>query len=163
MMAPTGGVRERAQRFCSDDNLDLLVRVLDDWFCIPGTQIRMGIDGLIGLIPGIGDLITGVLSCLLIVGAWIRGVPLVAIVRMTVNLAIGVGIGAIPFFGDLFDIAWRTNQRNYELMLRHMREPRRHTWKDYAFLSLLAFAILIVLAIPLVVLALIILWLVHRL
>ena len=155
-------LRERAQRLFSDENLDLLVYVLDDWFRIPGTRMRMGLDGLIGIVPGIGDLLTGILSCLLIVGAWVRGVPYVALSRMVANVAVGVVIGAIPFAGDVFDIAWKTNQRNYHLLVRHLREPRRHTWKDYVYLSLLGLTILLILATPVVVLVLIILWLVHR-
>ncbi|HLJ79206.1 MAG TPA: DUF4112 domain-containing protein, partial [Acidobacteriaceae bacterium] len=127
-----------------------------------GTRMRMGLDGLIGIVPGIGDLLTGILSCLLIVGAWVRGVPYVALSRMVANVAVGVVIGAIPFAGDVFDIAWKTNQRNYHLLVRHLREPRRHTWKDYVYLSLLGLTILLILATPVVVLVLIILWLVHR-
>lgn len=155
-------LREHAQRLFSDENLDLLVYVLDDWFRLPGTRMRMGLDGLIGIIPGIGDLLTGILSCLLILGAWVRGVPYIALSRMVVNLGIGVVVGAIPFAGDLFDIAWKANQRNYQIMVRHLREPRRHTWKDYVYISLLGLAILLILATPVVVLILIILWLVHR-
>lgn len=155
-------LRRRAERLFSDENLDFLVYVLDDWFRIPGTHARTGLDGLLGLIPGIGDLLTGILSCILIVGAWVRGVPYVALTRMVVNLGIGVVVGAIPFAGDLFDIAWKANQRNYAIMVRHLREPRRHTWKDYVYLSLLALTILVILATPVVLLILIILWLVHR-
>ncbi|HEV2280541.1 MAG TPA: DUF4112 domain-containing protein [Acidobacteriaceae bacterium] len=162
VLVPVLTLRRRAERLFSDDNLDFLVYVLDDWFRIPGTRARTGLDGLLGIIPGIGDLLTGILSCILIVGAWIRGVPYVALTRMVVNLGIGVVIGAIPFAGDLFDIAWKANQRNYAIMVRHLREPRRHTWKDYVYLSLLALTILVILATPVVVLILIILWLVHR-
>jgi len=162
ILPPSSGVRARAHRLFSDDNLDLLAYILDDWFRIPGTQVRLGIDGLIGIIPGIGDVLAGILSCLLILGAWVRGVPYVTLFRMVINVGIGVIVGAIPFAGDLFDIAWRPNHRNFALMARHLREPHRHTWKDYAFLALLGVMVLIILATPIVVLVLLILWLIHR-
>jgi hypothetical protein len=64
----------------------------------------------------------------------VRGVPYVTLARMGVNLAIDVTIGAIPFLGDAFDIAWKANRRNYKLLVRHIEQPRRHTWKDWLFL-----------------------------
>src|SRR5579875_2219966 len=82
-----------------DENLDLLSRVLDTWFRVPGTSVRFGLDGIIGFIPGIGDFIGGLASCIIVLAAFFRGVPIVTIARMVVNLAIEVGIGAIPFAG----------------------------------------------------------------
>jgi Domain of unknown function (DUF4112) len=129
--ARTGGVLR-------DENLDLLAHLLDDWFRIPGTGIRLGLDGIIGLIPGLGDVLTGLLACILIFAAWLRGLPYIALARMAVNLGIGVVIGSIPFLGDIFDIAWKANRRNYALMQRHLQHPHRHTWKDWVFLFVLA-------------------------
>ena len=161
---PAGpGLRTRAQQLFSDENLDLLAHLLDDWFRIPGTSIRLGLDGLIGLIPGLGDVLAGIASSVLILAAWIRGVPYVTLVRMLVNLGLDVVIGAIPFFGDIFDIAWKANRRNYRLMVRHLQQPHRHTWRDYVFLLCLAGIILAILATPIVVLLLILVWLLHRL
>ena len=157
------GWRRRAQGLFSDVNLDLLAHVLDDLFRIPGTRIRLGLDGLIGLIPGLGDILGGVASSILIFAAWVRGVPYVTLVRMMVNLGVSVVIGAVPLLGDVFDIAWKANRRNYALMVRHLRQPHRHTWKDYAFLLCLAVAVVAILAAPVVVLVLIVLWLIHRL
>ena len=162
ILPPTSGVRPRARRLFSDQNLDLLAYILDDWFRIPGTQVRLGIDGLIGIIPGIGDVLAGLLSCILIFGAWVRGVPYVTLFRMVVNLGIGVLVGAIPFAGDIFDIFWKPNHRNYELITRHLREPHRHTWKDAAFLAVLALLMLIILATPVIVLVLLVFWMMHR-
>jgi hypothetical protein len=157
------GWRRRAQDLFSDVNLDLLAHVLDDLFRIPGTPIRLGLDGLIGLIPGLGDILGGLASSILIFAAWVRGVPYITLVRMMVNLGLSVVIGAIPLLGDVFDIAWKANRRNYTLMVRHLRQPHWHTWKDYVFLLCLGLAILAILAAPLVVLLLIVLWLIHRL
>ena len=141
-----------------DENLDLLAHLLDDWFRIPGTTIRFGLDGIVGLIPGIGDIIGGLASCILIFAAWYRGLPYVALVRMIANVAIEVIVGVVPFFGDAFDIAWKANRRNYALMTRHLHAPRVHTWRDWVFLMLLAGAVLLVFAVPLVLIA----WLLER-
>jgi NAD/NADP transhydrogenase beta subunit len=146
-----------ARRLFADENLELVSHLLDDWFRIPGTQIRFGLDGIVGLIPGLGDVIAGLASCIILVGAWFRGVPYIGLVRMLVNLGIEVVIGAIPFVGDLFDIAWKANRRNYKLMVRHIEQPRRHTWKDWAFLVTLVAGTLIVFVSPVVV----VIWLVE--
>jgi NAD/NADP transhydrogenase beta subunit len=163
ILPPRPTLRERGERLFSDRNLDLFAHLLDDWFRIPGTRIRLGLDGIIGLIPGLGDVLAGIASFVLVFAAWVRGVPYVTLARMMLNLGLGVLIGAVPFFGDIFDIAWKTNRRNYRLMTRHLREPHRHTWKDYAFLLGLAAIALAILAIPLIVLLLIVLWILHRL
>jgi len=155
-------VRQRAQRWFSDENIDFFAHLLDDWFRIPFTPIRIGLDGLIGLIPGLGDILAGIASFVIILAAWIRGVPWITLVRMMVNLGIEVVIGSIPLFGDIFDIAWKANRRNYQLMVRHLGQPHRHTWKDYAFLLTLLGAALFILAIPVIVLLLIFLWLLRR-
>ncbi|MBT9331573.1 DUF4112 domain-containing protein [Acidipila sp. 4G-K13] len=149
-------------QFFSDENLDLLAHLLDDWFRIPGTPIRFGLDGLIGLVPGLGDVLAGLASCILIFAAWLRGVPYVALARMLVNLALDVLIGAIPFLGDAFDIAWKANRRNYALMTRHLRQPHRHTWKDYVFLALIGLVLAVIFVTPLLVLVWIAAWLLHR-
>lgn len=162
-LQPAYGLHARARLLFSDRNLARFVHLLDDCFRIPGTPIRLGIDGLIGLIPGLGDVLAGLASSVLILAAWIRGVPYVTLLRMMVNLGLAVLIGAIPLFGDLFDIAWKANRRNYRLMTRHLREPRRHTWKDYAFLAGLLAAVLAILATPIVLLLVLLAWLLHRL
>jgi hypothetical protein len=146
----------------ADENLDLLSHLLDDWFRLPGTSIRFGLDGIIGLIPGLGDILAGLASCILIVAAWFRGVPYVGLMRMVVNLAIDVIVGTIPIIGDAFDIAWKANRRNYALMTRHLRQPRRHTWKDYVFLLCIAAMLFAIFAIPVVFIVLITEWFLHR-
>ena len=122
-----------ATRLCS-----ALRFLLDEAFRIPGTSIRFGLDGIIGLVPGLGDVLAGLFSLIIPLAAWIRGVPYITLVRMAANLGIGVLVGTIPLFGDIFDIAWKANRRNYRLLQRHLGEPRRHTWRDWAFLLLAA-------------------------
>ena len=141
-----------------DETLRKLEILLDEAFRIPGTGIRFGIDGIIGLVPGLGDVIAGLLSLIIPLAAWIRGVPYVALVRMLVNLGIGVLIGTIPLIGDAFDIAWKPNRRNYQLLVRHLGEPRKHTWRDWMFLALLGLAIALVFAIPIVLVIWLLTW-----
>jgi hypothetical protein len=136
----------------SDEALRRLKFLLDEAFRIPFTRIRFGIDGIVGLFPGLGDVAAGLLSLIIPIAAWVRGVPYVTLARMTANICISVLVGTIPIMGDAFDIAWKTNARNYKLLQRHLGEPRRHTWKDWAFLLMLASLIGLVFAIPIVLL-----------
>jgi hypothetical protein len=149
-------------RLFSNENLDILAHLLDDCFRIPGTQIHFGLDGIVGLVPAIGDVLAGLASCILIFAAWVRGVPYVTLARMTANLAIDVTVGAIPFLGDAFDIAWKANRRNYKLLVRHLEQPRRHTWRDWLFLAALAAVLMAIFLVPLLVLAWILDWLFHH-
>jgi hypothetical protein len=132
-----------------DQTLQNLETLLDEAFRIPGTQFRFGIDGIIGLVPGLGDVLAGLLSAVIPLAAWIRGVPYITLVRMATNLGIGVLVGTIPIFGDIFDIAWKPNRRNYRLLQRHLGEPRQHTWRDWAFLGILGAGLALIFAIPL--------------
>ena len=142
-----------------DETLYKLEVLLDEAFRIPGTGVRFGIDGIIGLVPGLGDVLAGLLSLIIPLAAWIRGLPYITLVRMTVNLGIGVLIGTIPLFGDIFDIAWKPNRRNYQLLTRHLGEPRRHTWRDWVFLLMLGLGVAVVFAIPLVLVIWLLTWL----
>jgi hypothetical protein len=148
---PEPGARwNRGAWIFRDKTLERLEILLDEAFRVPGTGIRFGIDGIIGLVPGLGDVLVGLLSLIIPVAAWIRGVPYVTLVRMTVNVGIGVLVGSIPLFGDIFDIAWKANRRNYRLLCRHLDEPRRHNWRDWAFLLILGVALAVIFAIPVV-------------
>src|ERR1700730_13898288 len=128
----------RGGKAFDDENLDLLSHLLDDWFRVPGTSIRFGLDGIIGLVPGIGDIIGGLASTIIVVAAWVRGVPYVTLLRMVVNIGIEVLLGTVPLLGDAFDIAWKANRRNYALIVRHLEHSRRQTWRDWVFLTLIA-------------------------
>ena len=144
-----------------DETLRKLEILLDEAFLIPGTHIRFGLDAIIGLVPGIGDVLGGLASLLIPLTAWIRGVPYVTLVRMAANLGIGVLVGSIPILGDAFDIAWKVNRRNYRLLTRHLGEPRQHTWRDWAFLLILGAILGLVFAIPVVLVVWLVMWLLH--
>jgi hypothetical protein len=143
-----------------DRTLHGLEILLDEAFVIPGTGIRFGLDGIVGLVPGLGDVLAGLLSLVIPLAAWIRGAPYITLVRMAANLGIGVLVGSIPLFGDIFDIAWKANRRNYRLLCRHLGNPRRHTGRDWAFLLTLAAALGLVFAIPVALVLWFLAWLI---
>src|SRR5260370_18420265 len=95
---------KRGKKMFDDENLDLLSHLLDDFIKIPGTSIRFGLDGIVGVIPGIGDIIGGIASCIIIVAAWVRGVSYVTVAPMVTNVAIEVAVGSIPVLADMFTI-----------------------------------------------------------
>jgi len=78
---------QKASGLFADENLDLLSHVLDDWFRIPGTSIRFGVDGIIGLVPGLGDILGGLASTIIVFAAWVRGVPYITLLRMWLTSA----------------------------------------------------------------------------
>jgi hypothetical protein len=157
----------------SDRNLDLLSHLLDDFLRIPGTQIRFGLDGIVGLIPGIGDVIGAMASWIIILAAWLRGVPRITLARMLANVAIETIVGTVPVLGDAFDIAWKANRRNFALLERSIgtvpsyssegpygpgrvttaQERRKHAISDWLFLLLLVVCMMSLVAIPILILA----------
>ncbi len=100
-----------------------LAYYLDDWIRIPGTNVRFGLDALVGLVPGVGDLVTGTGSVALLLLALRRGVPTVGIARMVLNIAIDTLGGALPVVGDAFDAVWRSNRKNLEILQRYAEDP----------------------------------------
>lgn len=113
-MGPPRDIESRAP--VSTERLRDLARVLDEAIRIPGTNIRIGLDALLGLLPGGGDLAGGVFSALIILQAARAGAPTSVLGRMLANVALDVLVGAIPLLGDLFDVAWRANSRNVRLL-----------------------------------------------
>lgn len=97
-----------------------LARFLDNAFVFPGTTIRFGLDGLIGLIPGAGDALSALISIYIIHRAKMLGAPERLLNKMRWNVVIDTVAGAVPFFGDLFDVAFKSNVRNVRLLLNHL-------------------------------------------
>ena len=93
-------------------------------FVIPGTNIRFGLDALIGLVPGIGDAVTTVMSLYIVNEARALGAPRLLIARMLANVALDGFVGAIPLVGDAFDVVFRANRRNMALLLGHLNGGR---------------------------------------
>lgn len=123
-----------------------LSRILDSAVGIPGTPLRIGLDAIIGIIPGGGDIVGAALSGYIILMAARRGVPRAVLWRMLANVAIDTGFGAVPLVGDFFDVAWRSNTRNVDLLERHIHSPREVTRQTrlYGFAVVAVIIILIV-------------------
>jgi hypothetical protein len=120
------GAASRARDADADARLDgarLLARLLDDAIPIPGTSYRIGIDPLLGLVPGVGDVLGALLSTWLLVIAFRLGAPPAVLARMGLNIAIDALAGAIPLAGDLFDAGWKANARNLRLVEGWLERP----------------------------------------
>lgn len=109
--------------------LDRLADLLDSRYRIPGIGIRIGLDGLIGLIPGIGDLATTVLSLYIVTESARFDLPKTRLLHMGWNVAVDGVIGTVPLFGDLFDIGWKANRKNLDLLRRSLQRRRPHGYR----------------------------------
>ena len=111
-----------------------LADLLDRRFTIPGTSIRIGLDPILGFIPGVGDLLANLTGSLILLIAAQLGVPKIALARMGINIGINTILGAVPIFGDIISIWYRSNVRNMELVERYLaRQSRRVELTDWMF------------------------------
>jgi hypothetical protein len=118
-----------------------LARILDNAFEVPGTGFRIGLDPIIGLIPGVGDLLgSGFSAYILWLGAR-AGAPVPVLARMFVNVAIEMVVGTIPLIGDLFDAGWKANAKNVALLEEYLDYPRHTTTTSWVFLGFAILAI----------------------
>lgn len=102
--------------------LEMLALLMDGAFVIPGTTIRFGLDGIIGLIPVAGDMIAGLVSTYLIWEAKQLGAPRWLIARMLANAFLDTAIGSVPVVGDAFDVLFRANMKNMKLLRRYLEK-----------------------------------------
>jgi hypothetical protein len=101
-----------------------LARLLDTALRIPGTEIGIGLDAVLGLVPGVGDIAGAALSGYIVLAAARLGAPKAVVGRMLLNIATDTVLGAVPVLGDLFDVGWKSNSRNAALLERHLADPR---------------------------------------
>ena len=125
--------------------LNYLAKLMDAQFRVPGTNFRFGLDGIIGLIPGAGDLSTFAVSGYML---WImanNGASGFVLARMTFNILIDAIVGAIPILGDLFDVAFKANMRNMRLMQQHYEKGRHRgsAWKLIVPVLIVVFLIIV--------------------
>ncbi|MEM6648881.1 MAG: DUF4112 domain-containing protein [Pseudomonadota bacterium] len=99
-----------------------LSNVLDTQFTFPGTSFRMGLDGIVGLIPGVGDAVTGAMGLYALKMAHDLGLPLGKRVKMIWHIAVDSFIGSIPILGDLFDLAYHAHRKNYYILKDHITQ-----------------------------------------
>jgi hypothetical protein len=138
--------------------------LMDEAFVLPGTRIRVGLDALLGLIPGIGDVIGAVMSSWIIAGALRHRVPARIIARMVLNVVIDLVFGAVPLAGDVFDFLYEENMMNMRLLEKH--RDRRRTPRSTAQIALVlggivTFLVLLAVALLAGVIALVI-WLIGQ-
>lgn len=107
------------------ERLAKLAYWLDDRFRIPGTNWRTGLDGLVGLIPGVGDGVTTVLSAYIVLEAKRLGVPNTMLMSMVKNVLIDGLVGTVPLVGDLFDMRWKANRKNIRLLNEHLAKSAK--------------------------------------
>jgi hypothetical protein len=123
---------------------------MDNAFKIPGLGLRFGLDPIIGLIPGLGDTTTSLVSLYILHLAARHHISRITLSRMALNIAIDYAMGSLPFVGDAFDLFWKSNQRNVALLRRHIeatpaaeRRARTGDWLFVSVLILLLVALLI--------------------
>lgn len=122
--------------------------LLDSAFVVPGTQYRIGLDPVLGLIPGIGDLVSPLFTIGILWQARELAIPRVVQLRMIVNVAIDAFLGAVPVLGDLFDFAWKANNMNLALLERHAHEERPASSGDWLFVGVMMLLVVAIASIP---------------
>ena len=101
----------------------LLARAMDSAIRVPGTGIRLGLDSIVGLVPGAGDLVSSLMSGYIVLASARMGVPPAVVTRMILNLGVDTLVGTVPLLGDLFDVGFKANIRNAALLDRHLADP----------------------------------------
>ena len=130
-------------RWCAD--------LLDSRFVIPGTSIRFGLDPILSLIPGIGDLASPAFTVLLLIKGLERHVPRVVLARMVLNALFDAALAIIPIAGNIGDIFWRANLRNLALLERHAGAGTPARRGDYVFVWTIALLLGALAMVPVVI------------
>ena len=128
-----------------------LALIMDNFLRVPGTKFRFGLDPLMGLLPGVGDTGSAIISALALIAAARRGLPKILLARMSLNILINEIVGIIPIAGDAFSFWFKSNARNYDLLKRHTAAPRRSTKSDWIFVALVLTALALILVVSLAV------------
>ena len=136
-----------------------LAWLLDESIRLPG-GLRIGLDGILGLIPGVGDVVGMGLSGVIIADAARRGLPGAILARMVTNVLIETVVGAIPLFGDLFDFVWKANSRNLRLMETAQADSRRARRRSIGWLALLLGVAIIAIGLSIWLLAEVVRWMI---
>jgi hypothetical protein len=134
------------------DALRKLAQLLDSAFVVPGTSMRVGLDPILGLVPGIGDLVSPLFTAGILWQARELGIPKVVQLRMIFNVAIDTVVGLVPVLGDLFDFAWKANDKNMALLDHHAHEEHRAAPADWLFVAAMILLLVVIAVVPFVVL-----------
>jgi hypothetical protein len=124
-------------------------RLLDDAFGVPGTRLRFGWDPIIGLVPWVGDAVTALFGSVIIFHAYHLRLPRIVQLRMLINIVIDVAIGIVPFFGDVADVFWKSNARNFALLEHYAGTDRPARRGDWLFVAAVMSTVVLVALLPL--------------
>ena len=125
------------------DRIRRFARWLDAGIPVPGTGLRIGLDPVIGLIPGAGDTVGALLGGWILIEAGRRGVPKATLLRMAFNVALDAILGAVPVVGDLFDFVWKSNLRNVDLLAKAAADPVTARRSDRVFTAAVVAGVLV--------------------
>jgi hypothetical protein len=138
---------EKERRASVDQLFKWIALIMDDFLRLPGTKLRFGLDPLIGLIPGLGDTSSAIVSAMALIQAARRGVPKILLARMSLNILVNEIVGIVPVVGDAFSFWFKSNRRNYDLLQKHIGRPGRSRKSDWLFVvAVLAILFLVVCA-----------------
>ena len=126
-----------------------LALIMDNFLRVPGTNFRFGLDPIMGLLPGLGDTGSAVISAMALIAAARRGLPKILLARMSLNILINEVVGIIPILGDAFSFWFKSNARNYDLLRKHTAAPRRSTTSDWIFVAGVLGALFLILVVSL--------------
>ncbi|HEV2859437.1 MAG TPA: DUF4112 domain-containing protein [Pyrinomonadaceae bacterium] len=142
-------LQQKHSRAEVEQSLEQLSNWMDGLFRVPGTGWRFGLDALVGLVPGVGDIATTAVSFYILAAGVRYRVPKVTLARMAANVAVDYLAGSVPFVGDLFDAAWKSNRKNVDLLRERASVPaeeaRSGRLSDWLFLGLLFVGLLVLL------------------
>ena len=133
------------------EGLRRVAHLLDSAFVVPGTSYRVGLDPILGLVPGFGDLVSPLFTIGILWQARELGLPRVVQLRMIFNVAIDSLLGVVPLVGDLFDFAWKSNSMNLALLERHAQEELTASTGDWLFVGLMVALVVLVAVVPFVI------------
>jgi hypothetical protein len=126
-------------------------QLLDSAFVVPGTSYRIGLDPILGLVPGLGDLVSPLFTIGILWQGRELAIPRVVQLRMIFNVAIDALLGAVPLVGDLFDVAWKANNLNLALLERHAQEEHAASSGDWLFVVAMVLMLSVIAAMPFVI------------
>ena len=128
-----------------NQKISKLVWLLDECISLPGGY-RIGLDGILGLVPGVGDIATSGISSFLIYKAYKQNVPKLIMFKMLINIILDTVLGSVPFVGDLFDFAWRSNTKNAYLLEEYRNDPAQVYKRSAAATGLFSLIIIFIVA-----------------
>jgi len=151
VLPPDDQPRSQRTRAALESRFRWLALIMDDFLRVPGTKLRFGLDPIIGLLPGIGDVTSAIISAVAFVHAARSGVPKILLARMAMNILINELVGIIPGLGDAFSFWFKSNVRNYELLRGYSAAPARSRRGDWIFVIAVLTLLLVIVCAGLIV------------